>query len=144
MAASRAARAIGSARIARGLHRKWFGRKAAPRARPEVERPSFLAKSRSAGCGQARVQGQPLLRGELPNLHQNKFRKHHASDIVERSARFEMIHELEAMLVEITGSRLSEYSEVGHSPHWEVPKRVAADVTAFVTEVVAPAETATV
>ena len=35
----------------------------------------------------------------------------------------------------IAGSRLVVYSGVGHTPHWEVPARVAADLVTFVTSV---------
>ncbi len=48
----------------------------------------------------------------------------------------------ETLLGKITGSRLLEYPDVGHSPHWEIPERVAADITDFVTEVLRPAEKA--
>jgi len=40
--------------------------------------------------------------------------------------------EQDALTKGIPGSRLVVYSGVGHSPHWEVPERFAADVIVFV------------
>jgi non-heme chloroperoxidase len=37
----------------------------------------------------------------------------------------------EALLAGIHGSRLAIYSRAGHAPHWEEPKRFAADLVAF-------------
>ncbi len=37
----------------------------------------------------------------------------------------------EALAEAISGSRLVIYGETGHTPHWEQPERVAADVVAL-------------
>ena len=38
----------------------------------------------------------------------------------------------DALLAAIPGSRLVVYEGVGHSPHWEVPERLASDLVSFV------------
>ena len=43
--------------------------------------------------------------------------------------------EQEALNRAIAGSRLTIYAGTGHSPHWEEPERVAADLSAFVRSV---------
>ncbi len=49
-----------------------------------------------------------------------------------REDDFFSLNEQERLLAEIPDSSLSICDGVGHSPHWEVPERVAADVTEFV------------
>lgn len=42
----------------------------------------------------------------------------------------------DALLAAIPGSRLVVYEGVGHSPHWEVPERLASDLVSFVETIV--------
>jgi pimeloyl-ACP methyl ester carboxylesterase/Flp pilus assembly protein TadD len=46
--------------------------------------------------------------------------------------------EQDALTSTIGGSRLVIYEESGHSPHWEEPRRYAADITAFIATLAVP------
>lgn len=52
----------------------------------------------------------------------------------ERDAYF-LREEQERLAAAIPGARLTVYSETGHTPHWERPERVVADLDAFLREV---------
>jgi pimeloyl-ACP methyl ester carboxylesterase len=50
--------------------------------------------------------------------------------------------ERSALAAAVPAARTTIYAGTGHAPHWEEPERVAADLAAFVADVVAQAEVA--